>query len=192
MTIQEDYQLLLEENERLRSQKNEMEARSHVAYKQNFEQFRHLNTQMNAVPTFAMTLTGGLWFGAGLTDHIDPQIRFALLIFAGIANVCLALIAIRIRDVMQSYLEQVKTFFPPTTSSGSPQKPKLGSLTGYSMISIYCLLMLTASGLSFFGAIAYYWPSSDFPRYWGIAAITFFLFILAGLVFGTREHLAAP
>jgi hypothetical protein len=70
---------------------NEPFEREKVCYEQNFEQFRSLNEQMNRVPTIAVTLTGGLWFGAAVTQNMDLMIRFALLVFAGLANVALGL-----------------------------------------------------------------------------------------------------
>ena len=42
--------------------------REKACYQQNFEQARSLNGQMNRVPVLAMTLTGGLWFAAGVTE----------------------------------------------------------------------------------------------------------------------------
>lgn len=172
---------------RLGQNQSEYEPRSRLAFVQNFEQVRNLNTQMNAVPTLAMVMTGGLWFGAGLTQNLDAQIRFALLVFAGIVNVCLALICIRIRDVLQSYLEKAVTFFPPAASSGMPRDPVLKGLSGYSMISIYSLLMLTAAALSWFGAFAYYWPFPEHTRAWGAFPVVTFLALLASVVFSSRS-----
>ena len=54
--------------------------REKVCYEQNFEQARSLNGQMNQVPVLAMTLTGGLWFAAGVTENLYPEIRFDLLV----------------------------------------------------------------------------------------------------------------
>lgn len=75
-----------------------------TCYKENFAQFRHLNEQMNKIPPFAVTLTGGFWYiavivsnyGEGLTGTSEALARFALMIFSGIANLALILIAVRI------------------------------------------------------------------------------------------------
>src|SRR5574337_553130 len=83
--------------------------RQKICYEQNFEQARSVNVQMNQVPVTAITLTGGLWFGAGVAEHIPTEIRFALLMFAGLCNLALIVSVYRIRDVFESYLEKVKT-----------------------------------------------------------------------------------
>ena len=129
-----------------------------VCYEQNFEQARSLNNQMNRVPVLSMTLTGGLWFAAGITEDLQPIIRFGLLIFAGCCNLALIAAALRIRDVFHSYLEQIKKFNPDSFANGKPESPKVPLLKDYSMIGIYCILMGVGGLLSFSGALAFYWP----------------------------------
>src|SRR5690606_11036982 len=104
---------------------NDDNERMRVCYEQNFEQARSLNVQMNHVPVLAMTLTGGLWFAAGVTQGLPIDIRFALLLFAGLCNLALALAVLRIRDVLESYLEKLEEFYPKGFASGRPKKPKL-------------------------------------------------------------------
>src|SRR5690606_10194529 len=63
-----------------------------TVFQQNFEQFRHLNAQMNRIPAFAVTLTGGFWYVAVVVESygqsLDPMreqlARWALMIFAGL------------------------------------------------------------------------------------------------------------
>src|SRR4051812_31335852 len=100
-------------------------ARQKACYEQNFQQARTLNTQMNQVPALAMTLTGGLWFGAGVTSGLPVEFRFALLIFAGLCDLALILATLRIRDVFESYLEKIKQFCPQSFASGTPEEPKM-------------------------------------------------------------------
>jgi len=104
-------------------QQNEFE-REKVCYKQNFEQARSLNAQMNQIPTLAITLTGGLWFAAGLTERMQTPMRFGLLIFAGLCNIGLVLAILRVRDVFHSYLEGLRAFHPPGYVEGRPKNPK--------------------------------------------------------------------
>ena len=40
-----------------------------AAFEQNFAQFRHLNDQMNRIPAFAVTLTGGFWYVAVVSSY---------------------------------------------------------------------------------------------------------------------------
>ena len=75
------------------------------AYVQNCESMRSVNAQMNRLPTFSVTLTGGIWFGITLSSTINEYAAFGVLLLAGVANFCLILIAYRTRDVIQSYLE---------------------------------------------------------------------------------------
>lgn len=132
--------------------------REKVCYEQNFQQARSLNSQMVQVPVLAMTLTGGLWFAAGVTEDLYAELRFGLLLFAGFCNIALILAALRIRDVFHSYLERIKQFHPVSFASGKPDDPKVPQLGDYSMIAIYCALMAIGSLLSFIGAIGFYWP----------------------------------
>jgi hypothetical protein len=151
--------------------------REKVCYEQNFQQARSLNSQMNQVPVLAMTLTGGLWFAAGVTENLYCEIRFGLLLFAGLCNIALILAAIRIRDVFRSYLERTKQFRPDSFVSGKPKYPKVPQLGDYSMITIYCVLMAIGSVLSFVGALVFYWPF-NFESYFGFGGLLLLLVIL--------------
>ncbi len=146
-----------------------------VCYEQNFEQARSLNTQMNQVPVLAMTLTGGLWFAAGVTEHLDTGIRFALLTFAGFCDLAFVLAILRIRDVLESYFEKLEQFSPPHFASGEPNKPKISWLGRYSMVTIYGSLMLMAAIASFFGGFWKYWPLPEQLRYEGVGALILLL-----------------
>lgn len=151
--------------------------RERACYEQNFIQARTLNQQMNQVPTLSVTLTGGLWFAAGVSENLEIGIRFALLLFVGLCNIALVLAAIRIRDTFASYLEKIKEFHPPSFASGRPSDPKLPSLGDYSMISIYCSLMGVASLISFVGAFFIYWPFEQLNRWAGISVLTVILLV---------------
>lgn len=156
--------------------------REKTCYEQNFQQARSLNSQMNQVPVLAMTLTGGLWFAAGVTENIAPEIRFLLLIFAGFCNLALVLVTIRTRDVFHSYLECLKAFHPAGFASGKPSNPKVPALGDYSMISIYCALMFIAAALSFTAAIIKFWPLSCISPWIGAGGLSLFLVILYDLL----------
>lgn len=162
-------------------------ARQQVCYEQNFEHARTLNTQMNQVPVLAMTLTGGLWFGAGVTSNLPTEFRFALLIFAGLCDLALILSILRIRDVFESYLEKIEQFCPSSFASGQPTKPKMPWLGSYSMISIYCTLILLGAVFSFVGAFWQYWPFQT-SRYIGIAILLVILLAMYLILFrrGTK------
>jgi hypothetical protein len=165
---------------------------SEICYSQNFEQARSLNQQMNQVPILAMTLTGGLWFGAGVTESLDTRVRFLLLLFAGACNLALALVILRIRDVLESYFEKIEEFHPQSFAGGMPtkHKPKLAWLGRYSMITIYCALMLIAALASVYGAFFIYWPF-EISAFWGVGALLLALIVLWVLLFnraGNQHH----
>lgn len=132
--------------------------RDKVCYEQNFEHARSLNEQMNQIPTLAMTLTGGLWFAAAVTEHMQVPVRFGLFLFAGLCNIGLALAILRVRDVFDTYLEKVREFNPGSFVHGRPAKPAARRLGAYSMVMVYAILMCSASVLSLVGAFAFYWP----------------------------------
>ena len=161
--------------------------REKVCYEQNSEQARGLNNQMNRVPVLAMTLTGGLWLAAGVTANLYPEIRFALLLFAGCCNLALIAAALRIRDVFHSYLERLEQFNPDSFANGTPQTPKVPRLRDYSMISIYCALMGVGSLLSFTGALAFYWPFNN-GMYIGIIVVSGVLVIWFFTLFKVRKE----
>ncbi len=160
--------------------------RHHLCYTQNFEQARSLNTQMNQVPVLAMTLTGGLWFGAGVTKDISEEIRFALLIFAGFCNLSLIFAVLRIRDVLESYLEKLEEFNPNSFASGKPANPKLPWLGSYSMILIYCTLLLIGALFSFVGAFWVYWPFET-NSWTGVIILIVFLTAIYLTLFSRRK-----
>jgi len=164
--------------------------REKICYEQNFQQARSLNGQMNQVPVLAMTLTGGLWFAAGVTQNLYPEIRFGLLLFAGFCDISLILAALRIRDVFHSYLERIREFCPSCFASGKPLEAKVPQLGDYSMISIYCVLMGIGSILSFVGAFGFYWP---FPsgKWIGIGMLVAMLLISYLTLFKRRKKAGA-
>jgi hypothetical protein len=154
-----------------------------AAFEQNFEQFRHLNEQMNRIPPFAVTLTAGLWYvavvvnnyGDGLSPLMEQLARFALMVFAGISNFALVWIAIRVRDVMSGYLQSIKRFEGEWWVERG--RPSFFWLEEYSMVSMYSILMVAAAVLSWIGAFVLFWPWAELPICWGIAFVTGSLFV---------------
>lgn len=151
--------------------------REKACYEQNFQHARTLNAQMNQVPMLAITLTGGLWFGAGVTSDLPILFRFALLIFASLCDLALILATLRIRDVFESYLEKIERFSPSNFASGMPSKPKMPWLGSYSMISIYCALILLGALFSAFAAFWNYWPFA-FNVWFGVAVYVIVLAVV--------------
>lgn len=75
-------------------------------YTQWCEDFRALQTVFWQVPFFAMTITGGLG-AAVLAFDGAPEVKRLLLIFAGICNCVLILIAWRVRRTMEQLLVKI-------------------------------------------------------------------------------------
>lgn len=89
---------------------NEFE-RDRSTYEQHFEQFRSLNQTMWQIPVIAMSLTGGLWFGAAKVSDM-PGFQYSLLVLAALANFGLIVVLTRLRYVMSKYLESIERFNP--------------------------------------------------------------------------------
>lgn len=148
--------------------------RAKASFEQNFEQVRHLSSQMNRIPAFAVTLTAGFWYVAVVSDYgntLDPLkeqlARFALMLFAGVCNFWLVFIAVRIRDVMADYLDRVERF---EGDWWSKQSPSMFFFRDYAMISIYSVLILAGTAFSWVGAFLLFWPSV-LSIWWGIGAL---------------------
>ncbi len=83
-----------------------------AAFDQNHAAFRSLNQQMWQIPLISMTLTGGLWFGVSRVEDF-PLFQFALLFLAFAGNLILCLVIVRLRFVMDQYLEWLKVNYQP-------------------------------------------------------------------------------
>ncbi len=146
-----------------------------AAFEQNFQQFRHLNDQMNRLPAFAVTLTGGFWYvavvvanyGHALGGVEERLARWGVMVFAGLCDLVLVCIAIRIRDVMSDYLDRVKRFEGDWWSERTPSLP---IFRDYSMISMYAVLILAGTVLSWVGAFVLFWPAA-YPLWWGVVVV---------------------
>lgn len=129
-----------------------------ACYEQNFAQMRSLNEQMIKIPQVAVTITGGLWFVVGSAESLNQEVAFIFLLFTWIVNFGLGASCLRIRDVMESYMEKIRAFSEKNYASGSPEKPKSSFLKDYSMIKIYIFLMCIAGLLSLVVALSAYYP----------------------------------
>jgi SAM-dependent methyltransferase len=79
-----------------------------AAFDQNQASFRALNQQMWQIPLISMTLTGGLWFGVSRVEDF-PLFQLALLFLAFAGNAALFVIILRLRFVMEQYLNWLET-----------------------------------------------------------------------------------
>lgn len=158
-----------------------------ASFSHNSEHLRHLNSQMNHVPIISISLTGGLWYAVSL-DAASENTQFLLLIFAAICNVCFIAICLRIRDVLQSCLEQIESFHPGSFANGQPAVPILGLKNkGHLMISSYTFMMFIAAIISYFTAFNEYW---QYGYKLCSASIIFFILVLVSWLFYTFvQHL---
>lgn len=163
-----------------------------AVFEQNFAQYRVLNEQLNRIPPFAVTLTGGFWYIAvvvksygSLTPELESLARCLVMAFAGLCDIMLVLIAIRVRDVMRAYEAPLKAYAGnawPDTSRG--RVPLLGD---YSMIAMYCTLILGGALLSFVAAGFIFWPDTKLPWYTAVGALVVTVaFLVAGYVYLPR------
>jgi hypothetical protein len=154
-----------------------------TVFEQLFAQYRTLNEQLNRIPPFAVTLTGGFWYIAvviksygALDPGYESLARFCLMMFAGVCNFMLVLIAIRVRDVMRAYETPLSTYADtawPNTSRG-----RLPFLGDYSMIGMYCTLILGGSVLSFVAGVVLFWKGTHQPAHVGVIGAVITAFVL--------------
>lgn len=180
------------EREKLELEKAKLaQDRDKTAFDQNFAQFRNLNDHLHRLPTLSTTLTGGLWFAAGVQKDLPAEIRFALLYLAGWFSLMLILVMFRLRDVMQSYLDKIGKFHPHAFASGEPLNPQMpGLLANYSMVRLFAAMSFIAVGLSWFGAFKFFWPDGWPCRAYGVAATIAMVLLL--LIFIMRRKGREP
>ncbi len=132
--------------------------REKLCYEQNFLQARALNAQMVQLPLASITLTGGLWFGAGGIAHVPPVVSFGLLTLAFISNLCLITVTARIRIVFKSYLEKIEEFYKDGFVNGRSHNHCSPFLSEFSMVYMFFIQLYIAAAMSAFAAIYLYWP----------------------------------
>lgn len=85
--------------------------RDKVCYEQNAQQFRALNQIMWQVPLLAVSITGGLWYAA-INVVGAHGARAGIFGLAGLLNLVLVPVLVRVRYVMAQYLLQMEAFNP--------------------------------------------------------------------------------
>ncbi len=126
---------------------NEFE-RNKASYEQNSETFRSLNQIMWQVPIIAMTLTGGLWFGASQIPN-EIVLRSSLLILAGVANIGLIFVLIRVRFVMGQILNKLESFNPRGFVAARGNKFYNRS---HLVVTTFCVVLSISAAVSLIGA----------------------------------------
>src|SRR5690606_32520393 len=120
--------------------------RERVAYQENATHLRSLNQYLWQVPTIAITLTGGLWFGVTKIDVALAKIW--LLTFAAVADFLLILVILRIRFLFGQYLEAQKGFCPKR-EIGSEKGP--WCFPSGTVVTCFSILLTLASMGSLYG-----------------------------------------
>lgn len=129
------------------SEAEEQFEKAKASFEQNFEQFRSLNQIMWQVPIIAMTLTGGLWFGAASVGDMRG-FQYLLLILAALANLGLAIVLVRVRYVMGEYLKAIKQFHPPShvaAEGGWFQRSKTVAITFIALLLLSAVISLVGT-----------------------------------------------
>ena len=122
--------------------------RAKICYEQNFEQFRSLNQIMWQVPVIAMTLTGGLWFGAASVGSM-PGFQYLLLLLAAVSNLGLIFVLTRLRQVMNAYLTAIEQFNPSTFVAAKGE----GFLGRAPVVTTFRILLLMSALISIGGMV---------------------------------------
>lgn len=115
-------------------------------YKQSSEDFRQLNQIFWQAPAIIITITGGLGVAVA-TLEITPQIRGALLVFAGLCNVFWIFILWRLRfGVMERILKRTEYISRQFHRQERPRKFK------HVVLVIFCTLLGLSAAGCFVGA----------------------------------------
>ncbi len=124
------------EHQRERHQKKEnvyLEAGQHI---------RSLNQILWQIPSMAIAITGGLWYGVTTLDAVPPKV--AILLFSAFVNLVTILIILRLRYVMQQYIE-VQSMFSEG-DRGSRGKGR------YIVVGLWSITLLGTATVGFLGA----------------------------------------
>jgi hypothetical protein len=104
------------------------------------QHIRALNAILWQVPSMAIAITGGLWYGVSLFDH--GTVKIAALIFTSLVDIITVLIIWRLRSVMDEYIVTQRSFQPNVT-----QKRKKNRVIMY-----WTSILLLAAAMGFLGA----------------------------------------
>jgi hypothetical protein len=131
---------------------NEFE-REKVAFQENASHLRALNQFLWQVPIIAMTLTGGLWYGAAMLKEAD-DFKFALLLFCGLSDLILIVILWRTRFVFEAILEKTKTFHSDTVVvKVAPKVSGFSWMGPFTVVGCFSFLLAIAGAMSIWGAV---------------------------------------
>jgi len=111
-------------------------------YDQWCEDFRSLQTVFWRVPFFAMTITGGVAAAVFAFDGAI-EIKRALLVFIGVCNFILILIAWRVRKIMEKLLVKIFKYEGLT-------KPKAGFFVLKCFSAMFAIVSIVAILAAFF------------------------------------------
>jgi SAM-dependent methyltransferase len=119
--------------------------REKAVFEQNCLQLRALIQEFHKTPLMSATLTGGLVAVLSVFKQHDEQFEvFAVVVCALVAlfNAMIGISCIRIRDVMESYIEKASRFSEDFGErSGMPSRPILKWLGSFSIALGYAVMM---------------------------------------------------
>lgn len=120
--------------------------RDKVAYEQNAQHLRSLNQFLWQVPTIAITLTGGLWYGVTKIDVYF--VREGLLAFATLSDLLLILVLLRVRFLFGQYLAAQRGF-NPRFEIRKENGPWI--LPGWTVVTCFAVLLFAGAAGSAYG-----------------------------------------
>jgi hypothetical protein len=137
---------------------NEAFEREKTSYEQNFQHVRVIIPMTYQIPAMAITITGGLWFGA-LKTHGVPAFGYLFLILAFMMNVGFYFIMRRFGQIIDIYLDALRDFYPAgyVTAKSHPkvsQHPEV--------ITVFKLFFVGAAVFSVLG-IVLLWLNGPLP-----------------------------
>lgn len=113
--------------------------RDKTAYEANVKHLLSLNQFLWQVPTIAISLTGGLWYGVTKIDF--PLAREGLLLLSALSDLLLIVVVLRMRFLFGAYLSAQRGFNPKFEIKNESGPWILPSWT-----VVTCFILLLAAG----------------------------------------------
>lgn len=118
--------------------------REKATFEQNCAQLRTLVQELHKKPLMAATLTGGLWAALSIFKPDPagaPAVISGIFSLIAIVNAFIAIAVLRLRDVMESYIEQATKFSADFGAKGGrPTRPFLPWVGGFSIALTYVFM----------------------------------------------------
>lgn len=126
--------------------------KAELAYLEAGQHMRSLNQIMWQVPSMAIAITGGIWYGVTTLEDGTPKIL--ALCFAGLFDLLTVPVVLRIRWVVGDHIKKQASFIQSSTTTSTDSPSRLDEALRKPKTVVYCWVatLCCAAILSFMGA----------------------------------------